>query len=253
LKGNRVKDNQGNNISILAHLSELRSRLLKSTIAVLFTCIVAFFFATPIFNVLTRPASGINLIYIDMTEMLGIYMKVCLAAGIALAMPYLVYQIIMFVFPALTPKEKQHILWIIPWVIIMFAGGVIFSYFVLLPPAIKFLLTFGNDIANPQIRIGSYITLVTRILLASGIIFELPVITTFLARIGLVNHRWLAGKRKIAFVLAFILAAVITPTFDPLNQTLVAAPLIVLYEMSIWLAKLVEPRKVEKTVSISTA
>jgi len=100
-------------------------------------------------------------------------------------------------------------------------------------------MTFGGDIASIEPRIGSYINIVTRLLLAVGLVFELPVVTTFLARIGLVSPKWLASKRKLALVLAFILAAVITPTIDPINQTLVAAPLIVLYEMSIWLAKLV--------------
>ncbi len=125
----------------------------------------------------------------------------------------------------------------------MFIAGVAFSYYIMLPPAINFLLTFGSNIAIPQIRIGSYITVATRVMLAAGIIFELPVISTFLARLGVITSSWLASKRKFAVVLAFILGAVITPTADPVNQCLLAAPLIVLYEMSIWLAKLVQPKK----------
>ena len=129
----------------------------------------------------------------------------------------------------------------------MFAGGVAFGYFILVPPATKFLITWGADIATPQIRIGNYISVVTRLLLAIGLVFEMPVVTTFLARLGILTPKWLASKRRISIVLAFVLAAIITPTFDPINQTLVAAPLIVLYELSIWLAKLVhrrEPRAV---------
>ena len=125
----------------------------------------------------------------------------------------------------------------------MFAGGVAFGYFILIPPATRFLLSFGADIASPEIRIGNYISLITRLLLSIGLVFELPVITTFLARLGVITSSWLASKRKISIILAFILAAIITPTFDPINQTLVAAPLIILYEMSIWLAKLVQRRK----------
>ncbi|MDP2932084.1 MAG: twin-arginine translocase subunit TatC [Chloroflexota bacterium] len=198
---------------------------------------------------LVLPAGGIKLIYIDMTEMPGIYMKVCLAAGIALAMPYLVYQVIMFMAPTLTPKEKRCVLLVLPWVFLMFAGGVAFSYFVLMSPAVRFLLTFGDNIAIPQIRIGSYITVVTRVILATGGIFELPVVSTFLARLGVITPGWLASKRKMAMVMAFVLAALITPTFDPINQSLVAMPLIVLYEMSIWLAKLVQPRRLQTAVS----
>ena len=127
----------------------------------------------------------------------------------------------------------------------MLMAGVLFSYFVLIPPAINLLITFGSDIATPQIKIGNYISIVTRLMLAIGLVFEMPVVTTFLARIGIVKAKWLADKRKTAIIVAFILAAVITPTFDPINQVLVAVPLVILYELSIWLAKLVQRKKEE--------
>ena len=228
---------------VLSHLRELRQRLIRSVIAVLIATIIAFYFAPQIFEILKVPAGDINLIFIEMTEMIGTYMKVSLAAGIMLAMPYLIYHVIMFVSPALTPKEKKYVYLILPWIALMFAGGVAFCYFVLIPPATRFLLSWGADIAAPEIRIGNYIGLVTRLLLAIGLVFELPVVTTFLARLGVITPKWLASKRRIAIIFAFILAAIITPTFDPVNQTLVAAPLIVLYEMSIWLAKLVQRKQ----------
>lgn len=230
-------------LSVLEHLGELRRRLIRCLIAVLFTSVLSFIFAKQIFNILIMPAEGINLVFIEMTEMIGTYMKVSFASGVILAMPYLVYQVLMFIFPALTPREKRYILVILPWVALMFIGGVAFGYFILVPPATKFLITFGSDIASPQIKIGNYISIVIRLLLAIGLVFELPIITTFLARIGVVSPKWLAAKRKLAIVFAFILAALITPTFDPINQSLVAAPLIILYEMSIWLAKLVYRRE----------
>ncbi len=239
------------NLTILGHIAEFRSRLFKAIIAVIITTIVAFVFADQIFQVLTLPAKGYPLIYIDMTEMFGVYMNVCLTAGIILAMPYLVYQALMFIAPALTPKEKKYVYMIIPWIGLMFLSGVAFAYFVMLPPAIQFLFNFGSNIAAPQIRIGSYITVITRVLLAAGIIFELPVISTFLARLGLLSSEWLARKRKFAIVLAFILGAIITPTFDPVNQSLVAAPLIVLYEISIWLAKLVQRKQSRTIISLA--
>lgn len=232
-------------LSLLQHLGELRRRLIRSVIAVLIATVVSFFFAPQIFNILILPAGGINLIFIEMTEMIGTYMKVCLASGIILAMPYLVYQIIMFVSPALTRREKKYVYLILPWIALMFAAGVAFAYFILIPPATKFLITFGSDIATPQIKIGNYISIVTRLLLAIGLVFEMPVVTTFLARLGIITPKWLASKRKTAIICAFILAAIITPTFDPLNQTLVAAPLIVLYELSIWLAKLVARKRAQ--------
>ena len=228
---------------ILSHLKELRQRLIRSVIAVLVATIITFFFAPQIFEILKQPAGDINLIFIEMTEMIGIYMKVSLAGGIMLTMPYLIYHVIMFVSPALTRKEKRYVYFILPWIALMFAGGVAFAYFILIPPATKFLLSFGADIASPEIRIGNYISLVTRLLLAIGLVFELPVVTTFLARLGVLTSKWLASKRRIAIIFAFVVAAIITPTFDPVNQTLVAAPLIVLYEMSIWLAKLVQRKQ----------
>ena len=137
----------------------------------------------------------------------------------------------------------------------MFGVGVAFGYFVLIPPATNFLITFGSDIATPQIKIGNYISIVTRLLMAIGLVFEMPVITTFLSRLGVITPKWLAKKRKAAVIFAFILAAIITPTIDPINQSLVAVPLIALYEVSIWLAKLVqrkEPRVVAPVPSTTS-
>ncbi len=241
-------------LTALGHFSELRHRLIRCVIAVLITTVISFVFAKQIFAILILPIEpllvkgDVNLIYIGMTEMVGTYMKVSLASGIILAMPYLVYQLIMFVSPALTRKEKKYVYLILPWVALMFGAGVTFGYFILVPPATKFLLTWGADIATPQIKIGSYISVVTRLLLAIGLVFEMPVVTTFLSRLGIITPKWLSSKRKPAIIVAFILAAIITPTFDPINQSLVAVPLIVLYEMGIWLAKLVQ-RKEPKVVT----
>ncbi len=230
-------------LPILGHLAELRTRLTRSVIAVLVTTILSFVFYHQLFDILMRPAGNTQFIAIEMTEMIGVIFRVCLMAGIVLAIPYLTYEFIMFVAPALTPKEKRYVLLAVPWIGLMFVGGVVFGYFVLVPPAMGFLLSFGNDIAIIQPRIGNYINVITRLLLAIGLVFEMPVVSTFLARLGIVNGRMLAGKRKWAIILAFVVAAIITPTFDPVNQTLVAVPLIILYEMSIWLAYLLGKKK----------
>jgi len=239
-------------LSVLSHLGELRSRLIRSVIAVAIASVIAFIFRDWIFYILILPAEGINLIYIEMTEMIGTIMRVCLAAGIMLAMPYLVYQGIMFVSPALTRKEKKYVYLILPWIALMFLGGVAFGYFILVPPATRFLLTWGADIATPEIRIGNYISIVTRLLLAIGFVFEMPVITTFLSRLGIIKPKWLSDRRRLAIIVAFILAAIITPTFDPINQSLVAVPMIVLYEMSIWLAKLVQRKESRVVTPVSS-
>ena len=240
-------------LTVLSHLLELRTRLIRSIIAIAVASVIAFIFYDWIFYILKLPAEGINLIYIEMTEMIGTIMKVCLVAGIMLAMPYLVYQGIMFVAPALTPKEKKYVYLILPWIALMFLGGVAFGYFILVPPATRFLISFGADIASPEIRIGNYIAIVARLLLAIGVVFEMPVITTFLARLGVLKPKWLADRRRTAIIVAFILAAIITPTFDPINQSLVAVPLIILYEMSIWLAKLVYKKEPVEVSPVSSA
>ena len=241
-----------NKLTFLGHLGELRQRLIKGVIAVVVASIISFVFFKPIFYYLILPAGDINLVYIEMTEMIGTIMKVCLTSGTMLAMPYLTYQLLMFVSPALTRKEKKYVYLILPWIALMFVGGIAFGYFILIPPATKFLITFGSDIATPQIKIGNYISIVSRLLLAIGLAFEMPVVTTFLARLGIITSKWLASKRKIAIISAFILAAIITPTFDPINQSLVAVPLIILYEMSIWLAKLVQRKEPRETTSSAT-
>lgn len=230
-------------LTLIGHLNELRQRLIKSVIALAITITISFIFYHQIFAILTSPAPGIKLIFIEMTEMVGTIMRVCLVSGIMLAMPYLTYQLIMFVSPALTRREKKYVYLILPWITLMFAAGVVFCYYILLPRMVAFLVTFGSDIATPQIKIGNYISIVTRLLLVVGLVFEMPVVITFLARLGIIKPKWLAAQRKTAIIVAFILAAIITPTIDPINQSLVAIPLIVLYEMSIWSAKLVYRKK----------
>lgn len=225
-------------LTITEHLEELRKRLIISLVALAIATIIAFPFTPLVFQILTRPAPGIKPIYIEVTEMLGTYFKVAIITGLALAMPVILYQVVMFVAPGLTRSEKRYLYLLLPGVILSFIIGVLFGYFVLLPPAIGFLLTFGSDIATPQIRIGNYVSTVTTLLLWLGLSFETPIIIYFLARIGLITPKMLAGGRRFAVVGAFILGAVITPTFDPVNQSLVAFPLILLYELGIWLAKL---------------
>ncbi len=232
-------------LTLLGHFQELRKRLIRSVIVVVITTIISFIFWEWLLYILILPAQGINLVFIEMTEMIGTIMRVCLASGIIIAMPYITVQAILFIRPALSQKERRYVYLILPWIAIMFLGGVVFGYFILIPPATGFLLNFGADIATPQIKIGNYIAIITRLLLAIGLVFEMPVVTTFLARIGIVKPEWLAAKRKIAIIMAFVAAAIITPTFDPINQSLVAVPLVVLYEMSIWLAKLVYRKKDE--------
>lgn len=232
-------------VPLITHLEELRKRLLISLIVVLVTTTVSFIFARQVFEILKSPAPGVDLIFIEVTEMVGIYIKVALYCGVILALPVLFYQLIMFVAPALTHREQRYLYLLSPMVLLFFVVGAAFAYFALLPPALAFLIhpPFATGIAEPQIRVASYISVVTRLIFWIGITFQLPMIMGLLARIPVITHKHFSRYRKHAIVVAFILGAIITPTFDPVNQTLVALPIIILYEVGIWLARLAGRRQ----------
>jgi len=241
--------------SILAHLRELRVRVMWSLGAVAVGTGVAFWQYSRIIELLKRPAEAagnVTFIYNKITEGFSVSMRVSFIAGIIIAMPVIMYHLLRFVTPALNGREKRLVLLILPWVLVMFFGGVYFGYRFLIPPATGFLINFGADVANYLLNLGDYINFVTRLLLIIGLIFEMPVITTFLARIGILSSKWMAGKRKIWVILAFVISAVITPTPDAVNQSIVAGTLIVLYEVSIWMAWLVERGKKKKTDGLVT-
>lgn len=240
--------------SILYHLEEIRRRLLWSAIAVLVTTTLSFLFANRVFEFLiSRMPPGVTLIFTEPTELVGVYMKVSVAAGFVLALPFCLYQVIMFLNPALTPREKGYLYTLLPGIIAFFAIGAAFAYFVLLPPSLDFLLNFPllQGIATPQIRISSYVTLVVQLVFWIGILFEIPIVAFFLAKIGVLSSGTLPRYWKQAIVGAFIVAAMVTPTFDPVNQSLVAVPIIVLYGISIVLVKVArrQPRKETRLAS----
>ncbi|MBI2304989.1 MAG: twin-arginine translocase subunit TatC [Chloroflexi bacterium] len=230
---------EGKQLTVIEHLTELRDRLIRSAIAIAITTGGAFFFHERLFEILKRPAGErLDLIYTEPLEMLSTIFKVTLYSGVAIALPFLFYEIMMFIAPALTPKEKRYVYLMLPGVAFFFLAGVSFAYFVALPPALGFLLSFGANIARPQIKVGSYVSTVSTLIFWSGIAFETPMVLYFLARIGLVSPKRMASFRRYAFLLAFALSAFITPTVDPINQSIVAVPIILLYELGILLARL---------------
>ncbi len=228
-------------LSFMDHIRELRSRLIVSIAAIFVGSVVCFIFYKPIFNLLEYPARQIAFTSIDMMERASSIMLVSIVGGIILAMPVLLYELIMFVAPALTPREKRWVFLIIPWIFLMFLGGVAFGFLVLAPWTMRFLATFGSSVAEFFPRIGNYIGFLSKLVLGTGLLFEMPVIATFLARIRVLKPQWLVKWRPIAVVLAFIIGAVLTPP-DPVSQAILAVPLLILYEMSIFLAKRVYPK-----------
>ena len=232
------------NLSILGHFGEMRKRLIRSIVVLIIMIIVAFVFWERLVEILMHPApEGITLQAVRMTEMFGTTMRISLVAGVILAMPYLTYELLMFVSPALTRSERKYVYIILPWIALMFIGGVVFAYFIMIPNITNFLLSWGADLVTPQPMFSDYINIVTRMLLVSGVVFELPVLITFLARVGIITPQWLASKWRGAVIISFILAAIITPTPDPINQSIVAGVLIFLYGLSLLLTKLVYRKK----------
>ena len=227
-------------LTLFEHLSELRQRLIKSLIAVAVGTIIAYVVNPTIFNLLLVPSNGtgLELIATEMPEIFGSVMKVSFIGGVIIAMPVLVYQLVMFVGPGLTTREKRFFALLMPGIVVAFLTGVSFAYFLVLPRIVEFFLSFGADFAKPQIRISNYVSVVSDMLLWSGITFETPIIIFFLAKIRIVNSHMLSRFRRHAVVVAFIIAAIITPTVDPVTQLIVAVPIIILYEASILLTKL---------------
>lgn len=225
-------------MSIIEHLSELRDRLIKSVLALLVGTVLSLAFTPRFLEFLIAPMGGRRPISLKPTESIIIYFKVALICGAVLAMPVIVYQVIMFLLPGLTKTERKYLRVIVPGATILFAMGVAFASFVMLPFTIKYLQNFLADIIQPTYSIDYYISFVTTMMFWVGVIFETPLIIAFLARVGIVSPQMLTSNRKYAIVLIAVLAAVITPTPDPVNMALVMAPLLVLFEVGIILAKI---------------
>lgn len=225
-------------MTIFEHLEDLRGGLIKSVIALLVTTLFSLIFASRFLKILTAPMGNLQPVFLRPTEMIITYFKVALISGVALAMPVLIYQFIRFTLPALKPKERRYVYIIVPGATVSFVVGLVFAYFALLPFAVRYLLTFGGDIARAQWTISEYIGFVTTILLWMGVAFETPLVIFFLAKVGIITPAMLSHYRRYAILAIAVIAAVITPTPDPFNMMIVMVPLFVLYEAGVLLARL---------------
>jgi sec-independent protein translocase protein TatC len=224
-------------MSLLEHLVELRSRLVKASIAILITTAISFIFADQLVDILTIPIGGREALEsIDVTENIGVFMRVSLISGLVLAMPVIVYQLLRFTVPGLTREERRYLWIIVPSASFLFLVGVAFAYFVMLRAAVPFLISFLDIPTSP--RPQSYFGFIGRLMFWIGASFETPLILAFLARLGIITPQSLKKNRKYAVVLIAAIAAAITPTVDPMNMLLVMAPLLVLYELGVLLSRL---------------
>ena len=230
-------------MTILDHLVELRDRLIKALLALIITTLASLVFTRRFLALLTAPM-GDNLPQaIAPTETIVIYFKVALIGGLVLAMPVIVYQLIRFLVPGLYPHERRYLYVVVPAASLLFASGVAFAYYVMLPAAIPFLLGFMADVIRQQWTIQKYMSMVTGLMFWVGVIFETPLVVAFLAYLGIVSPSMLWKNFRYAIVIIAIIAAVATPTPDPINMALLMLPLVVLYLLSILLALLVYRRR----------
>jgi sec-independent protein translocase protein TatC len=244
-------------LTLMEHLLELRTRLIVSVVALLVATVAAFPLFRFWFYLAVRPIMGKGSCPADLgigadpvsgaysrclqaitpTELIFAYFKVTLVVGILVAMPVIAFQVWKYIAPGLTRQERKYVVALIPGATISFGIGVTFAYFALMPPALGFLLGFTDPLVEVVPTVDSYIGFVTRLLIAIGIVFELPLALYFLAKVNLINPKMLGSIRRYVVVASFIIAAIVTPTPDPFNQLLVAIPIMVLYEVGALLTR----------------
>jgi len=234
----------------MTHLEELRRRLVTCAIAIGVGFVICYFFSERLFQILVMPLkanmpAGDRLIFTNLPEMFFTYLKTAFLAGALLVSPVLFHQLWIFIAPGLYQNEKRFA---IPFVVcstILFVGGSLFGYFVVFPFGFRFFLGFANDYIQALPSVKQYFSFAIKLLLAFGVVFELPVVMFFLARMGLVTPELLRRKRKYAILLTFVLASILTPP-DVVTQLMMAGPLIILYEISILIATIAVKRRAAK-------
>jgi sec-independent protein translocase protein TatC len=224
-------------IPFTAHLEELRKRLITCFIAVAVGFALSYGFKEKLFNILTQPLiavmdQGETLIYTGLPEAFFTFLKVSFLAGLMLASPVIIYQFWMFIAPGLYDREKRLLVPIVLLSSIFFVGGALFGYFIVFPYGFQFFLGFATETIRPMPAMKEYLSFSAKLLLAFGLVFELPLVITFLARLGIVTVPFLKKNRKYALLLFFVGAAILTPP-DVVTQIMMAFPLMLLYEISI--------------------
>jgi sec-independent protein translocase protein TatC len=231
-------------LTLTEHLDELRKRIFASMIALVIGVVVAIVFDALLFDLLLSPLpEGMQQITtFSPAEPFMVSFKVWVIAGIIMASPYLIYQFWAFVAPAFTSSEKRYFYPVVAACSILFLGGITFAYIVVLPRGLEFLLNFNDEFFNVQNRASDYFTFVAFFLLAFGLTFEMPVVLVLLAKVGVVDDRFLRKNRRYAILVEALLAAILTPSQDAFSMLALFVPLVILYEVSIVLAKIVKPK-----------
>ncbi|MDH4028403.1 MAG: twin-arginine translocase subunit TatC [Nitrospirota bacterium] len=250
---------------LTAHLGELRNRIVICLIAVSVTFGLCFYFSEDIFSLLTLPlhkkvvfslhnpyismvpgeSPDMKLIFIAPAEAMWMHIKISFIGGFIISSPVIFFQIWRFIAPGLVEKERKYVLPFVFTTTFLFLLGSLFCFIIILPFAMNFLLTYKTENLQPMISVGSYIDFCLKFILSFGAMFELPVLTVFLTRMGLVTIEFLTKNRKYAVLIAFIVAGILTPTPDAFNQSLMAIPMIILYEAGIMASRILNRKKKE--------
>lgn len=221
--------------TLLEHLEELRWRLIWIIVALVIGTGVGWGFSGQILGHMIRPIG--EAVFLAPGEAFYTHLRLAFMVGVVLAFPMLIYQIGAFIWPALHRHERKHVLIFLPFALILFIGGVVFSYFVMMPLVFRFFLGFESEQLTAAISVSSHVSFVIGLILPAGLVFQLPVFSLLLARLGIITPEFLKRWRKIALFFVFVLAAFITPP-DVISQIILAGPLLALYELSILVARL---------------
>jgi sec-independent protein translocase protein TatC len=245
--------NEESKLPFTAHLEELRKRLIVCFVAVGIGFVISYGFKEYLFQILVHPLvkvmkPGESLIFTGLPEAFFTYLKVAFLAGLMLAAPVIIYEFWMFVAPGLYDKEKRLMLPIVFLSTFFFIGGTLFGYFLVFPWGFKFFLGFASDTIRPMPSMKEYLGFSAKLLLAFGLVFELPLVLTFLARLGVVSVEFLKKNRKYAILIFFVGAAILTPP-DVVTQVMMALPLMLLYEISIIGARIFGKKKMDENTA----
>jgi sec-independent protein translocase protein TatC len=252
-------------LALTGHLDELRKRILLSLITIIISFGVCFYYSEYIFHILTLPLHSTlsfslkmpfivfketgnpdqGLVFLAPAEALWMHFKISLIGALVVSSPVIFYELWKFIAPGLFSKEKKLALPFVITTTFLFIIGALFCFIIVLPFAINFLMTYKTETIKPMLSVGKYVDFCLKFILAFGAVFELPVVLVFLTKIGIVTPQTLAKNRKYSILLAFVAAALLTPTPDAFNQTIMALPIILLYEAGIWASRLLGPKKKE--------
>lgn len=236
IKDDNAETDEGN-MSLIKHLEELRYRIIRSLLAVFVGSAISYYFIDVIMKYLTLPVG--KLYYLQPSEAFFTYLKVAVAAGFLLALPVVFYHVWRFFLPALTTSERKVIAILVPTSVLLFFIGLAFSFFFVLPAAVKFFMGFGGEDLQAMFSVDRYFDFVLTFVLPFGFVFELPLVIIILGKMGIIGSAFLAKHQRTVIFLSFVIAAIITPTPDIFTQSMLALPMILLYEVGYLIVKYV--------------